>query len=485
MIKYEIQGNMAVILGASKEEVDLYIPETIENKPVGKIMPDSFVENRDIKTVIIPGSCKVIGAYSFASCKNLTEVTLEEGVEVIEDWAFINCNIDKIKLPKSLKSVGGNAFLGNKVKPQVTEFMDKITLLRRPKYHTNNKCAVLPISFKDNIDKIDDQFITKYSKYIDSQYDQINEETLLWTNIDIPMIFDGDEFILAIYNKRPLEDLKIELQSDTLTKMGLYSEKDPDFLSIRFNVLTKGQPITSFVIKTPYLEACNIEILDQKFVQRADMLYYILHCKADLSCFGTGNYERKFALNQYDELIGKYNTEYNNKLITEEQYNEIQDAITNRVLITMNGFLMQLDGAYEFTHMLTLLQEAANDLDAPYHDEAEAYLNNFLYDSYQKLADFNSLYYICFDTAELKSNIEGILNMTIEEIAQKYNVDFIDTFGNQVTEEVIQNGMNGFIKNQANFDLHGDFLAYSYGEMKTMNDEYEEYKFTNNSFRQE
>ena len=75
--------------------------------------------------------------------------------------------------------------------------------------------------------------------------------------------------------------------------------------------------------------------------------------------------------------------------------------------------------------------------------------------------------------------------MTIEEIAQKYNVDFIDTFGNQVTEEVIQNGMNGFIKNQANFDLHGDFLAYSYGEMKTMNDEYEEYKFTNNSFRQE
>ena len=106
MITYEVQGKIAIANGSTKEDVNLTIPSTIDGFLVSKIEQNSFTEMSKLKKVIIPKSVKVIGAYSFANCPMLKEVILEEGVEVIEDWAFISCNIEKIVLPKSIKSIG-------------------------------------------------------------------------------------------------------------------------------------------------------------------------------------------------------------------------------------------------------------------------------------------------------------------------------------------------------------------------------------------
>ena len=102
MVQYEIRGNMVVIMGCSKDESNLDLPEDIEDKPVGKIEANTFNNMDNIKRVVVPGTCKVIGAYAFAACPNLEEVILEEGVETIEDWAFISCNIKSISLPQSI-----------------------------------------------------------------------------------------------------------------------------------------------------------------------------------------------------------------------------------------------------------------------------------------------------------------------------------------------------------------------------------------------
>ena len=93
MIKYEVQGKIAVATGSTKDDVTLTIPSNIDGYQLAKIEPNAFSEMGKLKKVIIPGSVKVIGGYSFANCPNLKEVVIEEGVEIIEDWAFISCNI--------------------------------------------------------------------------------------------------------------------------------------------------------------------------------------------------------------------------------------------------------------------------------------------------------------------------------------------------------------------------------------------------------
>ena len=217
MVQYEIRGNMVVIMGCSKDESNLDLPEDIEDKPVGKIEANTFNNMDNITRVVVPGTCKVIGAYAFAACPNLEEVILEEGVETIEDWAFISCNIKSIRLPQSLRSVGNNAFLGNIIKYDVEEFMEKMSTMRRPKNHTNNKCMILPMNLLDIKDKIKDDFIQAESKYVDAQFDARDIDNKPEAEMDIPYLFDGSEFLLAVYNRKPLESLKVELASESNT----------------------------------------------------------------------------------------------------------------------------------------------------------------------------------------------------------------------------------------------------------------------------
>ena len=79
MIRYEFQGKIAVITGASKDEVEIEIPTELEGKPVSKIEAQAFTDMPTLKKVIIPKTVKVIGPYAFANCPMLSEVVYEEG----------------------------------------------------------------------------------------------------------------------------------------------------------------------------------------------------------------------------------------------------------------------------------------------------------------------------------------------------------------------------------------------------------------------
>lgn len=63
--------------------------------------------------VVIPASLGIveIAANAFYNNKDVTSVIIPEGVEIIGNRAFENCeNIEKIELPYSLLEIGGNAF---------------------------------------------------------------------------------------------------------------------------------------------------------------------------------------------------------------------------------------------------------------------------------------------------------------------------------------------------------------------------------------
>ena len=502
MVQYEIRGNMVVIMGCSKDESNLDLPEDIEDKPVGKIEANTFNNMDNIKRVVVPGTCKVIGAYAFAACPNLEEVILEEGVETIEDWAFINCNITSIRLPQSLRSVGNNAFLGNVIKSDVEQFMEKMSTMRRPKNHTNNKCMVLPMNLLEIKEKIKDDFIQAESKYVDTQFDARDIDNKPESEMDIPFLFDGSEFLLAVYNRKPLESLKVELSSESNTSIGLYSENDPEYLVLRGNVLTKGQFITSFAFKTPYLEAVEFKCLGIDSLQSEGMYYYFLHMKVELSCFGNGNFNNEFALNQYNDLLFKYRTKYANQRINDEQIQYIENLISEKILGTVEGFLTQLDGAPRLLYLMNIYRalledpkydpqdEDYEDLDEADNPDLEAQreknkelrqikekineiYNDFLITSYNNLTGIESLTKIAFDEIDDRLvQIEEVIKQTHYDIAKNYDIQLTDSVGNPMDIVDAKAMRDNFIKLEQNYKLHGDYLYYIYTEIRQMDQEF-------------
>ena len=66
--------------------------------------------DKKVTKVTIPGSVKEIGRNAFWSCKNLKEVTLNEGLEKIVAGAFDNTNVESITIPGSVKEIDKGAF---------------------------------------------------------------------------------------------------------------------------------------------------------------------------------------------------------------------------------------------------------------------------------------------------------------------------------------------------------------------------------------
>ena len=475
MVQYEIRGNMVVIMGCSKDESNLDLPDEIEGKPVSKIEANTFNNMDNITRLVVPGTCKVIGAYAFAACPNLEEVIFEEGVETIEDWAFISCNIKSIRLPQSLRTVGNNAFLGNVIKTDVEDFMEKMSTMRRPKNHTNNKCMILPMNFSEYKDKVKDNFIQAESKYVDSQFDARDIDGKPESEMDIPYLFDGSEFLLVVYNRKPLESLKVELASESNTSIGLYSENDPEFLVLRGNVLTKGQFITSFAFKTPYLESVEFKCLGIDSIQSEGMYYYFLHMKVELACYGTGNFNNEFAINQYNDLLFKYRTKYANGRINDEQMQYVENLMSEKMIVTVEGFLTQLDGSPRLLYLLNLYKALIEDNTTEGLDKTkinELY-SDFLISAYNSISGIESLTKIAFDDIdEHIIQLEEVVQQRHYDFAKKYDVQLTDSVGNPIELEAAKQMKDQFISLEQNYKLHGDYLYYIYSELRQMDNEF-------------
>ena len=65
----------------------------------------------NIRSLIVDGTVENVGAWSFYSCTDLTEVNLSEGVKTIGEYAFSACtSLEKAHLPDSLTEIGASAF---------------------------------------------------------------------------------------------------------------------------------------------------------------------------------------------------------------------------------------------------------------------------------------------------------------------------------------------------------------------------------------
>jgi len=93
---------------SASDLVTIQLPNSL--KEIGN---NAFAGCFDLKSITIPGaSGATIGASAFVSGV-LEEVILEEGVKSIGDHAFAGCNLTNVTIPRSVESIGKEAFLNN------------------------------------------------------------------------------------------------------------------------------------------------------------------------------------------------------------------------------------------------------------------------------------------------------------------------------------------------------------------------------------
>ena len=76
-------------------------------------IPDYFLRQSEIKSIIIPSYIKSIRRDAFACCTGLTSVTIPDSVTSIGEAAFCDCSsLTSIIIPDNVTSIGQSAFSG-------------------------------------------------------------------------------------------------------------------------------------------------------------------------------------------------------------------------------------------------------------------------------------------------------------------------------------------------------------------------------------
>jgi len=90
---------------------DVKIPAKIQNLPVTIINGFSFDEIKDITSVTIPNGVTSIGESAFAKCANLTAVTIPNSVKSIGQAAFYQCtSLTGVTIPNGVTSIEKSTF---------------------------------------------------------------------------------------------------------------------------------------------------------------------------------------------------------------------------------------------------------------------------------------------------------------------------------------------------------------------------------------
>jgi hypothetical protein len=101
----------AKIIGYQGSVTDIELPSHLIGRPIISVA-EGALENRGLRSVIIPGSIASIGARAFAG-NLLTCVVFSHGIEIIDQEAFAENQLESVTLPDSISWIGRGAFAGN------------------------------------------------------------------------------------------------------------------------------------------------------------------------------------------------------------------------------------------------------------------------------------------------------------------------------------------------------------------------------------
>ena len=68
------------------------IPNTIDGVKILEIGQDAFNSHKEVKEIIIPEGVEIIGNFAFAGCSNLEKIFLPESIRKISPYAIVRNN---------------------------------------------------------------------------------------------------------------------------------------------------------------------------------------------------------------------------------------------------------------------------------------------------------------------------------------------------------------------------------------------------------
>ena len=112
---YTLALNVSDVTGV-KEAITAsgkYVSLDLSGSPLTSIEDWAFYDCRNLTSVTIPEGVTSIGDGAFYDCRNLASVTIPDSVTSIESVAFWGCNsLASITIPEGVTSIGGEAFHG-------------------------------------------------------------------------------------------------------------------------------------------------------------------------------------------------------------------------------------------------------------------------------------------------------------------------------------------------------------------------------------
>lgn len=97
---------------------------------IGYVWDFAFMGNDSLEKVVVPDSCKILGACAFWECSNLAEVEFGANSEllIVDDFCFSECYaLQQIRLPDSVYLIGEAAFSYTQIQRFV--FPEKIVFI--------------------------------------------------------------------------------------------------------------------------------------------------------------------------------------------------------------------------------------------------------------------------------------------------------------------------------------------------------------------
>lgn len=109
---YEFKDGEVTITGYTGTDLEIVIPEIIDERPVTVIGEKAFSEY-DMTSIVLSDTVTSIEKSAFDDCENLKEVNLGKGLKNISENAFYNCKLlEKIDIPDSVTDIRSYAFCG-------------------------------------------------------------------------------------------------------------------------------------------------------------------------------------------------------------------------------------------------------------------------------------------------------------------------------------------------------------------------------------
>ena len=178
------------------------------------IEQDAFRNCIALKSVTLPQSLTYIGINAFYGCSGLTSIKFPSNLKTIDQWAFINTNLEEITIPPSVETIGEYAFSLKSLK--------KVTLKDGPSVLTVGRNANSGSIFSGDIQSIEEAYIGRKmmpdEKCSSSFFN--NNQTLKKVTFG-PYITEVSDYYFQ--NCKQLEDIKLHANISLIGKYAFSS----------------------------------------------------------------------------------------------------------------------------------------------------------------------------------------------------------------------------------------------------------------------